>query len=97
MQKYSCESILGAVGRVLDTTQVQRFAIRDSADGLIVETFDSAGAPQLTVNVDLADLANLVEQTSRMDAAPHYERSYGRDESTLTHFMQRQTLVGAGR
>jgi hypothetical protein len=97
MQNYSCESILGAVGRVLDDARVRRFAIRDAEDGLIVETFDSNGDPQLTINVDLSDLANLVEQTSRMDAAPRYERSYGHDESTLTAFLERHMLVGAGR
>ena len=97
MQKYNCESILGAVGRVLDEAQVERFAIRDGENGLTVETFDSNGAPQLTVNVDLADLANLVDQSSRLDDAPHYERSYGHDESTLTSFLERPTLVGAGR
>ncbi len=97
MQKYSCESILGAVGRALDAAQVQRFAIRDNKDGLVVETFDDDGTPRLTVNVDVADLAKLLEQTSHMDAAPRYERSYGHDESTLTHFLERHTLVGAGR
>ena len=49
MRTYSYESILRAVGRVLDEAEVAGFAIRDTRDGLVVETqgraFGREGAP----------------------------------------------------
>ncbi|HKV85692.1 MAG TPA: hypothetical protein VJN88_14155 [Ktedonobacterales bacterium] len=95
MQRYSCESLLGAVGRVLDEADVRRFSITDVENGLLVETFD--GEQQLALNFGLPDLVELVDKTSRDDRAPNYERSYGRDESTLRAFLERHSLVGASR
>lgn len=94
MRKYSYESILSAVGQVLDEAEVRSFAIRDGENGLRVETVGSSGEP-LVLNFDLADLVELVDM--KQDNAPHYERSYGRDERTLEHFLERHELIGAGR
>jgi hypothetical protein len=98
MHKCSYESILGAVGRVLDEAEAQSFAIRDSVDGLLVETSIGGANQQIALNLGLNDLAELVARNSRVEAKPNYERSYGRDESTLTHFLARhRQLVGAER
>ena len=97
MHRYSCESILGAVGRVLDEAGVRRFSIRNMEDGLLVETFMGDDEQRLALNVGLPDLVELVENTPRNDRAPHYERGYGRDEGTLRSFLERHALVGATR
>jgi hypothetical protein len=98
MQKCSYESILGAVGRVLDEAEAQSFTIRDSVDGLLVETSIGAANQQIALNLRLNDLAELVARNSRVEAKPNYGRSYGHDESTLTHFLARhRQLVGAER
>lgn len=97
MHRYSCESILGAVGRVLDEADVRRFSISNMENGLLVETFVGDDGRRLALNVGLPELVELVENTQRDDRAPHYERGYGRDEGTLRSFMERHTLVGATR
>src|SRR5258708_9070251 len=97
MRKCRYERILGGVGRVLDEAEAQSFTIRDSVDGL-VETSIGAANQQIALNLRLNDLAELVERNSRVEAKPNYERSYGHDESTLTHLLARhRQLVGAER
>ncbi len=93
MRQYSYESILHAVGRVLDEAEARGFAIRDEENGLLVQTFDERGEPAYTFRLSLADLAELVDR----DEAPRYERSYAHDEGTLHQFLGRRELVGAGR
>lgn len=96
MRKYSYESILSAVGQVLDEVEAQSFAIRDDGNGLRVETMSASGEP-LVLNFNLADLVELIDMKVRAGDEPHYERSYGRDERTLEHFLERHELIGAGR
>ncbi len=97
MHRYSCESILGAVGRVLDEADVRRFSIESMEDGLQVETFVGDDEQRLALNFGLPDLVELVEKTSRDERAPRYERGYGRDEGTLRSFLERHMLVEATR
>lgn len=97
MRKYSYESILSAVGRVLDEADARSFAIRDGENGLLVQTFDADGAPDLKLDFDLADLVELVERTSPVADAATYKRGYAHDDDTLRHFLARHELVGAGR
>jgi hypothetical protein len=100
MRKYSYESILSAVGRVLDTTEARSFAIRDEENGLLVETFDSIGKPGLTLNFDVADLASLIEAhapVTETDDTSRYDLAYVEEESTLRRLLNRRELVGAGR
>lgn len=101
MRTYSYESILRAVGRVLDEAEVAGFAIRDTQDGLVVETqgraFGREGDDALQLG--LRDLVELIEWTSgeREREIPHYERSYAHDEGTLRAILHSRDLVGAGR
>lgn len=97
MRKYSCESILRTVGRVLDEADAKSFAIRDTENGLRVETFDRDGKQKLVLDFGLADVAELVEMKSGADAYPSYERSYAHDEGTLHQFLERHQLIVAGR
>jgi hypothetical protein len=100
MRKYSYESILSAVGRVLDSAEARSFAIRDKENGLLVETFDSSGKPGLTLNFDVADLASLIDDNAPItetDDSSHYDLTYVEEESTLRRLLNRRELVGAGR
>lgn len=97
MRKYSYESILSAVGRMLDDADARGFAIRDEENGLLVQAFGVDGKPDLKLDFDLSDLVELVERTARADEKPAFERGYAHDDDTLRHFLARHELVGAGR
>jgi len=97
MRTYSYESILRAVGRVLDEADARSFAIRDEENGLLVETFDSNGAPSVKLDFDLADLVELVDGHTRTKDEPAYRRGYAHDDDSLRHFLTRHALVGASR
>jgi len=101
MRKYSYESILGSVGRVLDSADARSFAVCEDADGLLLETFDGEGARQYAVKLSLADLVELVEWSER-DSAREAEREQfatigARDEGALAHLLGSRELVGASR
>lgn len=101
MSKYSYESILSAVGRVLDEAGARSFAIREHDSGLLVEASAPIDAQPLSFTFDVADLVALVERQSARDTrdngAPHYERTYAHDDGTLRHVLKRREPVGAGR
>ncbi|HLZ21908.1 MAG TPA: hypothetical protein VKQ30_07290 [Ktedonobacterales bacterium] len=97
MRKYSYQSILSAVGRVLDEADAQSFAIRDGENGLHVHALRTDGTPDLKLDFDLADLIELVERNNRTHDAPVYKRGYAHDDDTLRHFLTRHELVGASR
>lgn len=100
MRKYSYESILRAVGRVLDDAEARSFAIRDDEKGLLVETYDAAGKRALTLNFDVADLVKLIDEhvpAAERDDTSRYDLAYVKEESSLQKLLNRRELIGAGR
>ena len=100
MRKYSYESILSAVGRVLDDAKARSFAIRDAENGLLVETFDGMGKPELTLTFDVADLASLIElhaSITETDDTSRYDLAYVEEESALHRLLKQRELISAGR
>lgn len=100
MRKYSYESILRAVGRVLDDAEARSFAIRDEENGLLVETFDGVGKHALTLSFDVADLAKLIDDhvpPTAADDNSRYDRAYVHEESSLQKLLNHHELIGAGR
>ncbi len=100
MRTYSYESILRAVGRVLDEADAEGFTIRDTQDGLVVETQSRAlGREDVPLHLGLRDLVELIDWTSAESEreAPRYELSYAHDEGTLRTILRSRELVGAGR
>ena len=93
MQSCSYESILRAVGRVLDTAGTRSFSVRETEDGLSVETLGDDGEQTLTLG--LADIAELLAWSASTETTPHYERAYASNEGTLHQFLARHELVGA--
>lgn len=95
MQSCSYESILRAVGRVLDTAGAHSFSVRETVDGLSLEAFGDNGEQALALDLDLAELTELLDWSARAEQAPHYERAYASNEGTLHQFLARHQLVGA--
>lgn len=95
MRKNSYESILSAVGRVLDQAEARSFIVRDQEDGLLVETFDDTGGRQYALHLDLPDLAELVAWGDQADEAPHSApvATATASESTLRSFLARHELA----
>ncbi len=97
MGKNSYESILRAVGRVLDLAEADRFAVRNTEDGLLLEAFDAQATPTVAVNLGIPDLAQLMEWADEAhDARPDYTRAGASDEGTLRHLLasHQRELVG---
>jgi hypothetical protein len=88
---YSYEGILSAIGRTLDDAAVQRVAIKDTGDGLVVEGFDATGQAHITLNFDVPTLFDLIETERVSTVAPSAPASDG----TLRRFLARHELVGA--
>jgi hypothetical protein len=99
MRKYSYESMLRAVGRVLDEAEMAGVGLRAEADSLVVETADQAGNAGPTLTFRLSDLVELIELKSGKpeNAEPHYERTYAHDEGTLETFLRQHELAEARR
>jgi hypothetical protein len=93
MSKYSYESILRAVGQVLDAAEARGFAIHDDVDGLVVRTSTVHHESVLTLKFGLADLVELLDHQASAEMPPHSERRY--NEGTLLEFLERRALVGS--
>ena len=96
MRHYSFESILSAVGQVLDLAEARSFTIGASDAGLHIEMLAGEGATPQVIHFGLADLLQLLEW-STSEQAPAYERSFSADEGVLRHFLEQhsQELVGS--
>ena len=88
---YSYEGILSAVGRVLDGAAVQRVAINDTGDHLVVEGFDATGQTQVALTYDVPALFDLLD--AEPATATPLTASTGDD--TLRRFLEQHELVGA--
>jgi hypothetical protein len=94
---FTYESILSAVGRVLDESGAKSFAISEDGDGLIIEGKNGAGEPQFHLHYSVGDLYDLVTR----GAAPEMP-SPVMDETeakTLHRFLaeHQRELIGAAR
>jgi hypothetical protein len=91
MRHESYETILRAVGRVLDAAEASSFTVRETATGLALELAGEAGTERY--DLPLSDVAALVEWQGIADVAPNYELARSSDEGTLTGFLQRHQRV----
>ena len=99
MRKDSYESILSAVGRVLDYAGARSFDVCASDGGLHVETFDAEGKPEYTFQFGLPDLVELLEWSGAGHEKAPLPRTISANEGTLSHFLDRRSreLVGTYR
>ena len=68
--RFTYESILCAVGRVLDESGVKSFAIREDDEGLVIEGKNSAGETQLQMRYRVEDVYDLVARDQVMELPP---------------------------
>jgi hypothetical protein len=94
--KTGYESILGAVGRVLDQTGVHSIAVREVEDGLIVEGLNGKGQVQVQLTYSIADLHELLAQAEGTEETA-LTQPVTTDEGTLRRFLaeHNRELVGA--
>ncbi len=94
---FTYESILSAVGRVLDESGAKGIVVREVDDGLIIEGKNSAGEPQFHLHYRVGDVYDLVTR----GAAPEMPSTV-MDETeakTLHRFLaeHERELIGATR
>jgi hypothetical protein len=96
MRQDSYETILRAVGRILDQAETQRFSVTSSESGLVVEAFDAHGEKNLSAELEIGELVQLTDWVAATSETPHYERASASDEGTLEHFLQEREGALAG-
>lgn len=94
MRHESYESILRAVGRVLDAAEARSFAVCETEGGLRVELTRETGSE--TYDLPLSDVAALLDWHGPSEATPNYELARASDEGTLKGFLERHERVLAG-
>ena len=94
MRQESYETILRAVGRVLDAAEARSFAVRETETGLLVELTGETVSAQY--DLPLSDVSALLDWQDAGDVTPHYELARSADEGTLKGFLERRQRVLAG-
>jgi hypothetical protein len=92
---YSYEGILSAVGRALDQSAVQRVAIKDTGDHLVVEGFDATGHTPVTLTYDVPALFDLLEAEHDVASPLTTSAGAGTLRRFLTQHQKQHELVGA--
>ena len=94
MRQDSYETILRAVGRVLDAAEARTFAVRETETGLLVELSSEMGSEWY--DLPLADVSALVDWQGPHDVAPNYDLARASNEGTLKSFLERHQRELAG-
>jgi hypothetical protein len=93
MRQESYETILRAVGRVLDAAEARSFAVCETETGLLVELTGETG--RVHYELPLSDVSALLDWQGAGDVTPNYERARAADEGTLKGFLERHQRVVA--
>jgi hypothetical protein len=88
MRQDSYETILRAVGRILDQAEAQRFSVTSSESGLVVEAFDATGQRSLGDTLSIGELVQLVDWVHATSATPQYAHAGVADEGILEQFLR---------
>ena len=92
---YSYEGILSAVGRVLDQSAVQRVAIKDTGEHLVVEGLDATSQTPVTLTYDVPALFDLLEGEHAKMTPMTTSVGTGTLERFLAEHQKQHELVGA--
>jgi hypothetical protein len=93
MRQDSYETILRAVGRILDQAEAQRFSVRSSESGLVVDAFDASGEKSLGETLDLGELVQLVDWVHTTSETSEYVRASAADAGTLEQFLRERQVA----
>jgi len=89
---YSYESILRAVGQVLDHTGVKSIAIQETETGIVIEGMNREGHTHVRLAYDLSDLVSLIDRTEGNETDEHDVIS-AEQSHTLADFLARHQTV----
>jgi hypothetical protein len=92
---YSYESILRAVGRVLDHTGVKGIDLHETEDGIVVEGVNREGHTQVRLSYDLGDLCDLIDRNEGSVEELFASASASTEAHTLADFLARYEVVSA--
>lgn len=92
---YSYESILRAVGRVLDQSGVEGIALRETDQGIVIEGVFQGGKTQVRMTYDLADLCDLIDQAEGNVEGLFESAAPATETRTLRDFLTRHQMVAA--
>ena len=95
MRQESYETILRAVGRVLDAAEARSFAVRETEAGLLIELHGETGSERY--DLSLNDVNILLDWQGPDETAPNYELARAADEGTLKSFLERRRELVATR
>lgn len=95
MRQESYETILRAVGRVLDAAEARSFAVRETEAGLLIELNGETGSERY--DLSLNDVNVLLDWQGPDETAPNYELARAADEGTLKSFLERRRELVATR
>jgi hypothetical protein len=90
---YSYESILRAVGQVLDHTGVKGIALRETETGLVIEGINREGQTHVQLTYDLSDLADLIDRTEGPVEELFTSTMPVNEAQTLSDFLARHQIV----
>lgn len=95
---YTYETILRAIGKVLDQADVKSFNIQETDDGLLVQGLDQNGSPIIDATLSPADLHELLSSLSdTADMEPAMQQSDGTSKLRRLIAKFDMELVGASR
>jgi hypothetical protein len=101
MRQDSYETILRAVGRILDQAHAQRFSVTSSEHGLVVEAYDESGEKSFGDTLDVGELVQLSDWIEARSETSGYARASAANEGILEQFLREREesrqgeLVGA--
>ncbi len=92
---YTYESILRAVGRVLDQSGVEGVALRETETGIVLDGTYHDGKTQVRMTFDLADLCDLIERAEGNVEELFETAQTSASTETLHDFLLRHQMVAA--
>jgi len=93
MRQDNYETILRAVGRILDQAEAQRFSVTSSESGLVVEALDARGDKSLGATLDLGELVQLVDWVRETSETSEYAHASAADEGILEQFLRERQVA----
>lgn len=90
---YSYESILRAVGRVLDQSDVTAVALHETATGMVVEGINTLNHTNVRLSYDLGELSAMIDATEGNVASLFDSPLSTKEARTLQEFLVRHETV----
>jgi hypothetical protein len=93
MRQDSYETILRAVGQILDQAQASHFNVTSSESGLMVEAFDATGVRSLGATLNVGELVQLVDWVHATSETSQYAHASAAMEGALEQFLSERQVA----